>query len=153
MNKCSLASENECGKRKNDSDVKTDSKNDKKPKIPIKLAIQMNSKNNGTNSTNPIRRDTISDFHSENKNFSTINVSSLVTQVFGNNEDEENEEMPFDAKMRMKNIGRETPTSTGPNSYGKIGSLGFVDARKIIEKKLFEKADEMLEEEEKSAQK
>ena len=40
-----------------------------------------------------------------------------------------------------------TPTSTGPNSYGKT-NMGFVDQRKLFEKKLKEKADKLLHEDE-----
>ncbi len=54
--------------------------------------------------------------------------------------------MPLEAKMKMRNIGRNTPTSTGPNSYGKTGSLGFVDHRKLFEKQLKEQADKLLKE-------
>ncbi|ERE65300.1 PEST proteolytic signal-containing nuclear protein [Cricetulus griseus] len=36
--------------------------------------------------------------------------------AFNEDEDSEPEEMPLEAKMRMKNIGRDTPTSAGPNS-------------------------------------
>ncbi|KAK4299878.1 hypothetical protein Pmani_027879 [Petrolisthes manimaculis] len=52
-------------------------------------------------------------------------------------EDDENseEEMPPEAKMRMKNIGRDTPTSAGPNSFGKT-RMGFCDSKKIYEKQL-----------------
>uniref|UniRef100_A0A3B1JE13 PEST proteolytic signal-containing nuclear protein n=1 Tax=Astyanax mexicanus TaxID=7994 RepID=A0A3B1JE13_ASTMX len=40
----------------------------------------------------------------------------------------EPEEMPPEAKMRMKNIGRDTPTSAGPNSFnkGKQGSMTYL---------------------------
>ncbi|EHB05822.1 PEST proteolytic signal-containing nuclear protein [Heterocephalus glaber] len=38
-----------------------------------------------------------------------------VAAAFNEYEDSEPEEMPPEAKMRMKNIGRDTPTSTGPN--------------------------------------
>ena len=44
-------------------------------------------------------------------------------------------------------ILRDTPTSTGPNSYGKT-NMGFTDSRKLFEKKLQEKADELLKQEE-----
>ena len=47
----------------------------------------------------------------------------------------EEEEMPFEAKMRMRNIGRETPTASGPNSFGK-GKMGFCDRRALIKKEL-----------------
>lgn len=42
-----------------------------------------------------------------------------ISNVFNNDSDSEPEEMPQEAKMRMRNIGKETPTSSGPNSFGK----------------------------------
>ncbi|MEQ2307455.1 hypothetical protein AMECASPLE_018376 [Ameca splendens] len=42
-----------------------------------------------------------------------------LVSVFNEDDDSEPEEMPPEAKMRMKNIGRETPTSAGPNSFNK----------------------------------
>ncbi|KAL0117410.1 hypothetical protein PUN28_010321 [Cardiocondyla obscurior] len=58
-----------------------------------------------------------------------------VASVFNTDEDEEPEEMPAEARMRMRNIGRETPTSAGPNSFGKT-KQGFCDSKKIFEKTL-----------------
>ncbi|XP_026321281.1 PEST proteolytic signal-containing nuclear protein-like [Hyposmocoma kahamanoa] len=60
-----------------------------------------------------------------------------VASVFNtdDDDDEEPEEMPAEAKMRMRNIGRETPTSAGPNSFGKT-KQGFCDAKKVFEKNL-----------------
>ncbi|XP_045612513.1 PEST proteolytic signal-containing nuclear protein isoform X3 [Procambarus clarkii] len=55
--------------------------------------------------------------------------------VFGSEDDDEDEEMPPEARMRMKNIGRDTPTSAGPNSFGKT-RMGFCDSKKIYEKQL-----------------
>ncbi|XP_068217076.1 PEST proteolytic signal-containing nuclear protein-like [Palaemon carinicauda] len=58
--------------------------------------------------------------------------------VFGDEDDEDDlEEMPPEAKMRMKNIGRDTPTSAGPNSFGKT-RMGFCDSKKIYERQLRE---------------
>lgn len=57
-----------------------------------------------------------------------------VASVF-NDDDDEPEEMPAEARMRMRNIGRETPTSAGPNSFGKT-KQGFCDAKKVFEKNL-----------------
>ncbi|CAO2595756.1 PEST proteolytic signal-containing nuclear protein [Lemmus lemmus] len=51
------------------------------------------------------------------------------------NEDSEPEEMPPEAKMRMKNIGRDTPTSPGPNSFNK-GKHGFSDNQKLWERNI-----------------
>ncbi|XP_044526054.1 PEST proteolytic signal-containing nuclear protein isoform X4 [Gracilinanus agilis] len=47
----------------------------------------------------------------------------------------EPEEMPPEAKMRMKNIGRDTPTSAGPNSFNK-GKHGFSDNQKLWERNI-----------------
>lgn len=47
--------------------------------------------------------------------------------------DSEPEEMPVEARMRMRNIGRNTPTSAGPNSFNK-GRLGFSDCQKSWQK-------------------
>ncbi|KAJ2945372.1 hypothetical protein O0L34_g173 [Tuta absoluta] len=58
-----------------------------------------------------------------------------VASVFNADDDDEPEEMPAEAKMRMRNIGRETPTSAGPNSFGKT-KQGFCDSKKVFEKNL-----------------
>ena len=59
-----------------------------------------------------------------------------VANAFQNDsDDDEVEEMPAECRMRMRNIGRDTPTSSGPNSFGKT-KQGFCDAKKIFEKKL-----------------
>jgi PEST, proteolytic signal-containing nuclear protein family len=77
-----------------------------------------------------------------------------VAKAFNNDDSDDNEEevspedlnfeirtksysfqMPKEARMRMRNIGRETPTSSGPNSFGKT-KHGFCDAKKIFEKSL-----------------
>ncbi|XP_043249130.1 PEST proteolytic signal-containing nuclear protein isoform X1 [Colletes latitarsis] len=58
-----------------------------------------------------------------------------VASVFNTDEEDEPEEMPAEARMRMRNIGRETPTSAGPNSFGKT-KQGFCDSKKIFEKTL-----------------
>lgn len=60
---------------------------------------------------------------------------SGLASVFNDSDDSEPEEMPPEAKMRMKNIGRETPTSAGPNSFNK-GKQGFSDNQKLWERKL-----------------
>lgn len=64
-----------------------------------------------------------------------------VASAFNDDSDEE-EEMPAECKMRMRNIGKATPTSSGPNSFGKT-KLGFVDSKKIFEKKMQEMLKEM----------
>ena len=43
-------------------------------------------------------------------------------------------------RMKMRNIGRETATSSGPNSFGKTRQ-GFIDANKLFEKNLQEAMD------------
>ncbi|XP_014234390.1 PEST proteolytic signal-containing nuclear protein-like isoform X1 [Trichogramma pretiosum] len=58
-----------------------------------------------------------------------------IASVFNNDDDDEPEEMPAEARMRMRNIGRDTPTSAGPNSFGKT-KQGFCDSKKIFEKAL-----------------
>ncbi|KAM6943102.1 PEST proteolytic signal-containing nuclear protein [Xenentodon cancila] len=64
-----------------------------------------------------------------------------LASVFNEDDDSEPEEMPPEAKMRMKNIGRETPTSAGPNSFNK-GKQGFSDHQKLWERKLKSQTDE-----------
>lgn len=58
-----------------------------------------------------------------------------VASAFNDDSEDEVEEMPAECKMRMRNIGKNTPTSSGPNSFGKT-KLGFVDSKKIFEKKM-----------------
>lgn len=48
-----------------------------------------------------------------------IQKTTKITNVFNADDDSEPEEMPPEAKMRMRNIGKDTPTSSGPNSFGK----------------------------------
>ncbi|KAI9555454.1 hypothetical protein GHT06_017969 [Daphnia sinensis] len=56
--------------------------------------------------------------------------------VFGESSDsDEAEEMPPEARMRMKNIGRDTQTSAGPNSFGKTRQ-GFCDSKKVFERQM-----------------
>ena len=63
-----------------------------------------------------------------------------VASVFNVDSSDEEEEMPVEAKMRMRNVGRETITSSGPNSFGKT-KQGFTDANKLFERKLKEDMD------------
>ncbi|XP_028257422.1 PEST proteolytic signal-containing nuclear protein [Parambassis ranga] len=65
-----------------------------------------------------------------------------LASVFNEDDDSEPEEMPPEAKMRMKNIGRETPTSAGPNSFNK-GKQGFSDNQKLWERKLKAQSDKI----------
>ncbi|XP_050027609.1 PEST proteolytic signal-containing nuclear protein-like [Dermacentor andersoni] len=70
--------------------------------------------------------------------------SSLsVAEAFNQSSDEE-EEMPPEAKMRMRNIGRDTPTSAGPNSFGKTRK-GFCDVKKVFERDLKSKMNEVAD--------
>lgn len=62
-----------------------------------------------------------------------------VSSVFGQDDSEE-EEMPAECRMRMRNIGRDTPTSSGPNSFGKT-KQGFSDTKKIYERQLKQMSD------------
>uniref|UniRef100_A0A5S6QIG0 PEST proteolytic signal-containing nuclear protein n=1 Tax=Trichuris muris TaxID=70415 RepID=A0A5S6QIG0_TRIMR len=55
--------------------------------------------------------------------------------IFNDDSESENEEMPPECRMRMRNLGRDTPTSSGPNSFSK-GKHGFIDSRKLAERKL-----------------
>ncbi|XP_017782419.1 PREDICTED: PEST proteolytic signal-containing nuclear protein-like isoform X2 [Nicrophorus vespilloides] len=68
-----------------------------------------------------------------------------VAAVFNQDSDEEPEEMPPEAKMRMRNIGRDTPTSSGPNSFGKT-KQGFSDTKKLFEKNMKEAMENALKE-------
>jgi len=61
-----------------------------------------------------------------------VQRKGAVASAF-NDESDEEEEMPAEAKMRMRNLGRDTPTSAGPNSFNK-GSKGFTDHRTAMEK-------------------
>ncbi|XP_023562989.1 PEST proteolytic signal-containing nuclear protein-like isoform X2 [Octodon degus] len=56
----------------------------------------------------------------------TSKKASAISINLGSNS--EPEEMPPEAKMRMKNIGRDTPTSARPNSFNK-GKHGFLITR------------------------
>ncbi|KAK2186021.1 hypothetical protein NP493_216g02035 [Ridgeia piscesae] len=62
-------------------------------------------------------------------------ASATVSSVFNDDDDSDEDEMPAVAKMRMKNIGRDTPTAAGPNSFGK-GRLGFCNRQQSIQKEL-----------------
>lgn len=57
-----------------------------------------------------------------------IQKSTKISNVFNADEDSDPEEMPEYAKMRMRNIGKDTPTSSGPNSFGKTkqGNKTFI---------------------------
>ena len=65
-----------------------------------------------------------------------------VASVFNDEDSSDEEEMPLEAKMRMRNVGRETITSSGPNSFGKT-KRGFTDANKLFERELQEAMDKV----------
>ncbi|XP_050691934.1 PEST proteolytic signal-containing nuclear protein-like isoform X2 [Eriocheir sinensis] len=69
-----------------------------------------------------------------------VGAAAAVFSTGDEDDEDEEEEMPPEAKMRMKNIGRDTPTSAGPNSFGKT-RMGFCDSKKIYEKQLKEVQD------------
>jgi len=58
-------------------------------------------------------------------------IKSAFEPAPASSEEEEvdEEEIPLDARMRMKNLGRQTKTSAGPNSYGKSSKAGFKDPK------------------------
>lgn len=58
-----------------------------------------------------------------------------IAEVFNPNEDSDEEEMPPTAKMRMRNMGKETRTAEGPNSFSK-GKLGFSNQQKVMMREL-----------------
>ncbi|XP_028609666.1 PEST proteolytic signal-containing nuclear protein-like isoform X2 [Grammomys surdaster] len=63
----------------------------------------------------------------------TARKASAISIRLGANS--EPEEMPPEPKMSMKNIGRDTPTSAGPNSFNK-GKHGFSDSQKLWEQNI-----------------
>ncbi|CAF1141976.1 unnamed protein product [Didymodactylos carnosus] len=64
----------------------------------------------------------------------------LLSPLFSQeDEEEETELMPTEARIRMRNLGKDTQTSAGPNSFFKT-KLGFVDRRRLFDKKLHEQA-------------
>lgn len=75
-------------------------------------------------------------------------ASKSVAAVFGDASDEEPEEMPKEARMRMRNIGRDTPTSAGPNSFGKT-KHGFCNTGKLMEKTLKEATNALIDDKKK----
>lgn len=77
------------------------------------------------------------------KSTSSPKPKMSVATAFNLDSDDEPEEMPPEARMRMRNIGRDTPTSSGPNSFGKT-KHGFSDAKKLFEKNLKDAMDSAL---------
>lgn len=69
-------------------------------------------------------------------------VTTKVAKVFNDDEEaDDTEEMPPEAKMRMRNLGKDTPTAAGPNSFSK-GKMGFSNAQKVLQRELEKSADE-----------
>lgn len=75
-------------------------------------------------------------------NLSNPSILFKVAAVFNEDSDSDEEEMPHEARMRMRNIGRDTITSAGPNSFGKTRQ-GFVDSGKLFERQLKEQMDKL----------
>ncbi|XP_067675351.1 PEST proteolytic signal-containing nuclear protein-like [Haliotis asinina] len=73
-----------------------------------------------------------------------LQKNAKVAAIFNPDDESDEEEMPPEAKMRMRNIGRDTPTAAGPNSFGK-NRLGFCDRQKIMERELKAKMDNLGE--------
>ncbi|THD23595.1 PEST proteolytic signal containing nuclear [Fasciola hepatica] len=61
----------------------------------------------------------------------TIKPAKKLKEVFNTDDESEEEEIPEEARIRMRNKGRFTPTSSGPNSYGK-SQFGFIDRRALL---------------------
>ncbi|XP_013393401.1 PEST proteolytic signal-containing nuclear protein [Lingula anatina] len=98
----------------------------KKPVPPIKMALSTSAKPKA--SVTPIMQ--------------TVKKSKAVAQAFNQDDESDEDEMPPEAKMRMRNLGRDTPTAAGPNSFGK-GQYGFCDRRKMMEKELKKQMDDV----------
>ncbi|XP_067946341.1 PEST proteolytic signal-containing nuclear protein-like [Watersipora subatra] len=63
--------------------------------------------------------------------------SNAVAAAFNADEESEEEEMPVEARMKMRNLGKNTPVPSGPNSFGK-SKIGFSQDYKMYERKLME---------------
>lgn len=103
-------------------------KNTSKPGISMKLA----PKKSGSDVSSSTKQSTPR---------SLLPKSGLAAAAFaGDSEDDEQEEMPPEARIKMRNMGRDTPTSAGPNSYCK-SRIGFCNSRKLAEKEITELSD------------
>ncbi|XP_054268376.1 PEST proteolytic signal-containing nuclear protein-like [Macrosteles quadrilineatus] len=131
--------------KKTDSDQKEDQS--KRQKMTFGFTKTAPKLGKGININKPVKA---INMKLENQNKITP-LNKPLKNVF-NDESDEEEEMPPEAKMRMRNIGRETPTSAGPNSFGKT-KQGFCDAKKVFEKNLKKAALEAASEEEESRRK
>ncbi|XP_055626333.1 PEST proteolytic signal-containing nuclear protein-like isoform X2 [Toxorhynchites rutilus septentrionalis] len=120
---------------------------DASPSDPIKSKVGFNFQKPSTSSLSGTK--TSSSFQMQKGKPSAIQMKLMTAQkketpklmkpvanaFAADDSDDEPEEMPAECRMRMRNIGRDTPTSSGPNSFGKT-KHGFCDAKKIFEKKL-----------------
>jgi len=94
---------------------KTDTKRDVKQKqlLPIKLTVQPVVQNKPL-----LKRPAVK-----------------VKDVFKEDSDSDVEEMPPEARMKMRNLGKLTPVACGPNSFSK-GKEGFTNRQKQMERDL-----------------
>ncbi|PFX34558.1 PEST proteolytic signal-containing nuclear protein-like [Stylophora pistillata] len=103
------------------------------PKFTIKPKISMNISGSQQKKTIGVSLKLGADPKKQKTEPTLVEKKGSVASAFDEESDDEEEEMPAEAKMRMRNIGRNTPTSAGPNSYNK-GNKGFTDHRKAGEK-------------------
>ncbi|KAL1497622.1 hypothetical protein ABEB36_008552 [Hypothenemus hampei] len=108
------------------SPIKDDSDSSKEVKL---TNVGLGAKNRLKNMSIQMKLNSIKAASSSNK------PKLSVASAFNQDSDDEPEEMPPEARMRMRNIGRNTPTSSGPNSFGKT-KQGFSDSKKLFEKSL-----------------
>uniref|UniRef100_A0A2K5LUY8 PEST proteolytic signal-containing nuclear protein n=1 Tax=Cercocebus atys TaxID=9531 RepID=A0A2K5LUY8_CERAT len=106
-------------------------------KKPVKTKT-VSSSNGGESSSHSAEKqsaeEAAANFPAKPTKISKFGVA-IVAAAFNEDEDSEPEEIPPEAKMRMKNIGRDTPTSAGPNSFNK-GKHGFSDNQKLWERNI-----------------
>jgi len=77
-------------------------------------------------------------------NLGKVNTAakSKLATVFNADSSDEEEEMPEEARIRMRNVGRDTITSSGPNSFGKTRQ-GFTDTGRLFERSLWQAMDQV----------
>ena len=83
---------------------------------------------------------------SETSEKTEVKKAPKVASVFNEDDSSDEEEMPVEAKMRMRNVGRETITSSGPNSFGKT-KRGFTDTNRLFERQMKEAMDKVSNDE------
>jgi len=76
------------------------------------------------------------------KTAAVFNKPKLSAAAVFNDDDSDEEEIPAEARMKMRNVGRDTITSSGPNSFGKTAK-GFTDCNRLFEKNLQEAMDKV----------